>query len=602
MRWILQNAMIKDILADSVCRAMRELFNQRLEPEAIQVQLTRKDFEGDFTIVTFPLSRYSGKNPLETGQALGEWMVEDLDAVESFNIVKGFLNLKLADSWWNAFLKRNYGEKDFGYSPQLETSPVVIEYSSPNTNKPLHLGHIRNNLLGWSIAEILRASGQPVLRVNLVNDRGIHICKSMLAWQLWGEGETPESSGIKGDHLVGKYYVKFDQEYKAEVKEMVKNGTLEEQAQQKAPLILKARQMLQRWEAMDDDVFALWKMMNGWVYSGFEETYKRLGIQFEKTYYESDTWVLGKELVIQGLNDGILFKKEDGSIWADLSDEGMDEKLLLRADGTSVYMTQDLGTARQREEEFKPSQLLYVVGNEQEYHFKVLSLVLKKLGYKWADKIHHLSYGMVELPHGKMKSREGTVVDADDLMDEMQRTAQAMTEELGKSDGLSEEEKSELYRMIGMGALKFFILKVDPKKKMLFNPEESVDFNGHTGPFIQYTHARIRSLLRKASTREHNWEEDCKEYRLLPKERQLLVKLHEFPETIKSAAASYSPALMANYAYELAQEYNGFYQEIKVLSEAEDAARCFRLKMSEMVSNVLKSAMDLLGVDVPEQM
>jgi len=501
------------------------------------------------------------------------------------------------------FYSVNRVNRNYGKNKVKKGAPVVIEFSSPNTNKPLHLGHIRNNLLGWSVSEIVAAAGHPVVKVNLVNDRGIHICKSMLAWQKWGNGITPENAGEKGDKLVGDFYVRFDQEYKNEVNNLIAEGIEKKQAELEAPLLHEAKSLLKKWESEDEKVRDLWKTMNGWVYKGFENTYRRLGIEFDKTYYESETYLFGKKLVDEGLEKGILFKKDDGSVWCDLSDEGLDEKLLLRADGTSVYMTQDLGTAQLRFDEYQPSDLIYVVGNEQNYHFEVLKLILKKLGRTWADHIKHLNYGMVELPHGKMKSREGTVVDADDLMDEMETTAKKMSEELGKFDDFNAEESDVLYRMIGLGALKYFILKVDPKKTILFNPEESIDFNGHTGPFIQYTHARIRSVLRKADDQNINYKSSKQvPENLEGKEKNLLKILYDFPQVIRQAAENLSPALVANYVFDLAKEYNQFYHEHQILKEPEISTRNFRIGLSEFIGNTIQSAMELLGIDVPERM
>ncbi len=555
--------MIESKLAEALTKAIKILYRQEVQPETFQIQKTRPEFEGDFTIVVFPLLRLSHKAPEVTAGELGQWLVEQLEEITGFNVIKGFLNLEIADTYWFSFFKSAAGEENFGFKPPQNRPPVVIEYSSPNTNKPLHLGHVRNNLLGWSVAEILKADGKTVKKVNLVNDRGIHICKSMLAWQKWGHGKTPETSGQKGDKLVGDFYVLFDKEYKKQIAALVKQGMDEKEAAQKAPLILQAKEMLVKWEAGDEEVRKLWKEMNGWVYAGFDATYKRMGIDFDKIYYESETYLPGKVLINEGLEKGVFYKKEDGSVWCDLTDEGLDEKLLLRADGTSVYMTQDLGTAQLRYDDFHPQKLMYVVGNEQNYHFEVLQRILKKLGRSWAKGIYHLSYGMVELPHGKMKSREGTVVDADELMEEMAATARKTSEDLGKFDDFTPKESAQLYEMIGMGALKYFILKVDPKKTMLFNPEESIDFNGNTGSFIQYTHARIRSVLRKAAAAGIVPEiEKTAQLSLEKKEKSLLRLLHDFPQTISSAAATYSPAQMANYSYELAREYNQLYHDL----------------------------------------
>ena len=595
--------MIESKLAEALTKAVKTLYQQEVQPDIFQIQKTRSEFEGDLTIVVFPLLRLSHKAPEATANELGQWLMEHLEEVTGYNVIKGFLNLEIADAYWLSLFKSASDNEKFGFKPQQEEPPVVIEYSSPNTNKPLHLGHVRNNLLGWSVAEILKADGKKVMKVNLVNDRGIHICKSMLAWQKWGNGKTPETSGQKGDKLVGDFYVLFDKKYKEQIAGLVKQGLDDKEAAQKAPLILEAKAMLVKWEAGDEEVRKLWKEMNSWVYAGFDITYKQMGVDFDKIYYESETYLLGKALVNEGLEKGTFYKKEDGSIWCDLTDEGLDEKLLLRSDGTSVYMTQDLGTAQLRYDDYHPQKLMYVVGNEQNYHFEVLKRVLKKLGKSWANGIYHLSYGMVELPHGKMKSREGTVVDADDLMEEMAATARKISGELGKFDDFTTEESARLYDMIGMGALKYFILKVDPKKTMLFNPEESIDFNGNTGSFIQYTHARIRSVLRKAKVAGITPEvEKTTELSLEKKEKSLLRLLYDFPQTVSAAAATYSPAQMANYSYELAKEYNQFYHELSILKEDDPAKRDFRLLLSGFTSQILRSAMGLLGIQLPERM
>jgi len=595
--------MIESKLAKALKDAVKTLYNQEVQPDIFQIQKTRPEFDGDLTVVVFPLLRFSHKAPEATAKELGQWLTGHLEEITTYNVIKGFLNLEISDSYWLSFFRLVSGNKNFGFKPQDDKPPVVIEYSSPNTNKPLHLGHVRNNLLGWSVAEILKASGKKVFKVNLVNDRGIHICKSMLAWQKWGNGKTPENSGQKGDKLVGDFYVLFDKKYKEEVAKLVAEGMDEKEAAQKAPLIQEAKAMLVKWENGDEEVRKLWKEMNNWVYAGFDVTYKRMGIDFDKIYYESDTYLLGKALVNEGLEKGIFYQKEDGSVWCDLTDEGLDEKLLLRADGTSVYMTQDLGTAQLRYDDYQPEKLMYVVGNEQNYHFEVLQKILKKLGKRWADGIYHLSYGMVELPHGKMKSREGTVVDADDLMEEMTITARRISEELGKFDDFTPDESRQLYEMIGLGALKYFILKVDPKKTMLFNPEESIDFNGNTGSFIQYTHARIRSVLRKAAASGIDLNErPATELTLEKKEKTLLKILYDFPQTIIVAAESYSPAQIANYSYELAKEYNQFYHDHSILKEENKAKRNFRLLLSRFTSQVLQSAMGLLGIRLPERM
>ncbi len=595
--------MIESKLAEALTKAVETLYQQTVQPDIFQVQKTRPEFEGDLTVVVFPLLRLSRKAPEATANELGQWLVKELQEVTRFNVIKGFLNLDITDAYWLSFFKSASKEANFGFRSQQDEPPVVIEYSSPNTNKPLHLGHVRNNLLGWSVAEMLKASGKKVLKVNLVNDRGIHICKSMLAWQKWGNGKTPETSGLKGDKLVGDFYVLFDKKYKEQMAGLVKEGMDEKEAAQKAPLILEAKAMLVKWEAGDEQVRKLWKEMNSWVYAGFDVTYKQMGIDFDKIYYESETYLLGKALVKEGLEKGIFFKKEDGSVWCDLTEEGLDEKLLLRSDGTSVYMTQDLGTAQLRFDDYHPQSLMYVVGNEQNYHFDVLKRVLKKLGKSWAKGIYHLSYGMVELPDGKMKSREGTVVDADDLMVEMAATARKTSEELGKFDDFTPEESTRLYDMIGMGALKYFILKVDPKKTMLFNPEESIDFTGNTGSFIQYTHARIRSVIRKAKAAGFTPEKTTLSgLSLAKKEKTLLKLLYEFPQVVTTAAEAYSPAQMANYSYELAKEFNQFYHDHSILKEEDTTQRDFRILLSDFTSQVLRSAMGLLGIQLPERM
>ncbi len=594
--------MLEKKLAEALTQTVKTLYGQEIAPENFQIQKTRPEFDGDLTVVVFPLLRYSHKAPEATAEELGSRLVSEMDEITGFNVIKGFLNLDVSDRYWLQFFEEASSSERFGFQPENDEPPVVIEYSSPNTNKPLHLGHVRNNLLGWSVAEILKANGRKVYKVNLVNDRGIHICKSMLAWQKWGNGKTPENTGIKGDKLVGDFYVLFDKEYKKQIAELVAAGMDEKEAAQKAPLIQEAKAMLVKWESGDPEVRRLWEEMNRWVYAGFDVTYKRMGVDFDKIYYESDTYLLGKALVQDGLEKGIFYRKEDGSVWCDLRDEGLDEKLLLRADGTSVYMTQDLGTAQLRYDDYHPQTLMYVVGNEQNYHFEVLQKILKKLGKSWADGIYHLSYGMVELPHGKMKSREGTVVDADDLMEEMAATAKKTSETLGKFDDFTEEESRQLWEMIGMGALKYFILKVDPKKTMLFNPEESIDFNGNTGSFIQYTHARIRSVIRKAKASGISPKEVDKNLELAKKEKSLLQMLYDFPQTVKAAAKAYSPAQIANYSYELAKEYNQFYHDYSILKEENAAKRDFRVLLSDFTSQVLRSAMGLLGIQLPERM
>jgi arginyl-tRNA synthetase len=592
--------MIERLLEKTIIQAVQKLYNQTIEPTQAAIQKTRKDFEGDFTLAVFPFVRFSRCSPEETANSIGKYIQSHVGLVSGYNVIKGFLNVVVSDQFWLAYFRNHLDEESFGFVNQTGNRPVIVEYSSPNTNKPLHLGHIRNNLLGFSVARLLAANGKSVKKVNLVNDRGIHICKSMLAWQRWGGGETPESTGLKGDHLVGKWYVAFDKKYREQVANLVMQGFKQEDAEKEAPLIKEAQEMLQKWEAHDQEVIDLWKMMNGWVYAGFDVTYKTMGIDFDKTYYESDTYLYGKRIVEEGLQQNVLDKDQDGSVWIDLTNEGLDRKLLLRADGTSVYMTQDLGTAQMRYDDFTPEKLIYVVGNEQNYHFDVLKLVLQKLGRPWADSVFHLSYGMVELPEGKMKSREGKVVDADDLMEEMFQTARAMTMELGKTDDFPEEEAEALYRMIGLGALKYFILKVDPKKNMLFNPRESIDFNGNTGPFIQYTYARIRSVLRKAGAKANFIDETLPT--LLPKERSLIRMLYEFPATVQMAGDLLSPALVANYAFELSKEFNQFYHDITILNEPDQATRVFRISLAGMTGIVIRNAMSLLGIDVPERM
>jgi arginyl-tRNA synthetase len=595
--------MIEQILTGKIAEAVKNLYQLNAIPSQIQLQNTRKEFDGDITAVVFPFTKVSRKSPEATATEIGEYLQVTMAEVESYNVIKGFLNISIKKGYWLSFLTGNYQLEKFGFQDVKDSKPVVVEYSSPNTNKPLHLGHIRNNLLGFSLSRILQASGKNVVKVNLVNDRGIHICKSMLAWQRWGNGETPESSGLKGDHLVGKYYVVFDKHFKDEIAGLVAGGMNAEEASKKAPLIIEAQQILQKWEAGDEEVINLWKKMNGWVYDGFAITYKTLGIEFDKTYYESQTYLLGKELVEEGVQKGVYTRRVDGSVWIDLSAEGLDEKLLLRSDGTSVYMTQDLGTAMQRYNEYNPEQLIYVVGNEQEYHFNVLKVVLKHLGCAWSDSIYHLSYGMVELPAGKMKSREGTVVDADDLMQEMFDTSEAMARELGKIETFDNEEARNLYRTIGLGALKYFILKVDPKKNMLFNPSESVDFNGNTGPFIQYTYARIKSVLRKADEAGYGVSLSVHDsVELLKEEKELIKRLHDFPVIVDQAADMHSPAVIANYAFELASEYNRFYHELTILKEENLQSRGLRLSLSQFTAKVIANSLWMLGIDVPERM
>lgn len=622
---------IETFISDAVRRTVETLYGP-LEGEELQIQKTRREFEGDYTLVTFPLLRRSRKSPEATATEIGEHMTTHVSEIKGYNVIKGFLNLSLDASFWAARFAEIAVDEQFGLAaPSGRT--VMIEYSSPNTNKPLHLGHIRNNLLGYSVAQILAANGHKVIKANLVNDRGIHICKSMLAWKLYGNGETPASSGLKGDHLVGKYYVEFDKHYKAQIQELTAAGQSEEEAKKSAPIMLQAQEMLRKWEAKDPEVHALWETMNGWVYDGFEVTYKALGVDFDKVYYESQTYLLGKSLVEEGLRKGVFYRRDDNSVWIDLTSDGLDEKLLLRGDGTSVYMTQDLGTAFRRFEDNKLDDMIYVVGNEQNYHFQVLKLVLKKLGYAdWSDHITHLSYGMVELPEGKMKSREGTVVDADDLIADMVATAREMSAELGKLEGCSEEEADAVSTMVGLGALKYFILKVDPKKTMLFDPRESIDFNGNTGPFIQYTHARIRSILRKASEAgidierpvddqiqqpgdspltEKLKELDAKSYfktqimeagQLLPEEIDLMKTLTEYPATVKAAGDNFAPSIIGAYVYELAKQFNGYYHDHSILKEENAEVRRLRLLLAAQVARVIRCGMRLLGIDVPERM
>ncbi|HBI80773.1 MAG TPA: arginine--tRNA ligase [Bacteroidales bacterium] len=583
--------------------AAEKLYNQPIADGLIQIQKTKKEFEGDYTMVAFPLLKISRKTPEETCREIGEKMIALDNQIEKYNVIKGFLNITLSKLYWANTLNAIAQSPNFGFKEAHSEKPTVVEFSSPNTNKPLHLGHIRNNLLGMSISRIMEKAGKRVVKVNLVNDRGIHICKSMLAWQKFGNGETPESSGKKGDHLVGDYYVKFEKEYKVQVEELKAQGIPEDEAKVKAPIILEAQEMLRRWEAKDPKVIELWKTMNGWVYQGFDKTYADLGITFDKVYYESETYLLGKSVVQDGLNKGIFSKKEDGSVWIDLSADGLDHKLLLRGDGTSVYITQDIGTAIQRYNEYRFDEHIYVVGNEQEYHFQVLKLILKKLGYRWSDALLHLSYGMVQLPEGKMKSREGTVVDADDLVEEMIDTARHMSEELGKLNDVEHGVAAEVIRMVGLAALKYFILKVDPKKNMTFNPKESIDFNGNTGPFIQYTHARIKSVLSKAIDAGIPITGFVKpDYISNSKELDIILLVNQFPEIIQSAADNHNPSLIANYVYELAKEYNQFYHDYTILKESNEGVRLLRLTLSEQVASVIKRAMWLLGIDVPDRM
>jgi len=595
---------LEALLQKSISGAFKDLFDHELKESEITLQPTRKEFEGSHTFVCFPYARISKKSPEETAKTVGEYLRSNADIVEDFNVVKGFLNIVLTQKTWISLFSEIWSEENYGVYPS-NGKEVMVEYSSPNTNKPLHLGHLRNNFLGWSVSEILKANGYDVHKVQIINDRGIHICKSMVAWLKYGDGETPDSSGKKGDKLVGDYYVKFDQEYKKEIAELVEGGMEKAEAEKKAPIMKEAQEMLLKWENKDPDTYALWRKMNGWVYSGFDATYTQMGVDFDKLYYESETFLLGKEEVLKGVEQGIFFKKDDGSVWVDLTEEGLDEKLLLRADGTSVYMTQDIGTAILRYRDYpKISQQIYTVGNEQEYHFKVLFMILDKLGYDWAKGCYHLSYGMVDLPTGKMKSREGTVVDADDLMDEMINTAKEHTEELGKIDGFSEEQANELYETLGLGALKYFLLKVDPKKRMLFDPNESIQFQGNTGPFIQYTHARIAAILRKAEqlgiTPEKSEFDKLED--LQPVELALIFLLKDYKEKVKEAADNYSPDIIGQYVYDLAKEYNRFYQEVSIFNEENETALKFRVALSAKVAEVVKKAMGLLGANVPDRM
>ncbi|MEZ4779031.1 MAG: arginine--tRNA ligase [Flavobacteriaceae bacterium] len=592
---------LQEILSEKIKIAIKNLYGATLE--TVEFQATRKDFEGDITVVVFPMLRTIKGNPVQIGEAIGAYLVENVAEVSKYNVVQGFLNLVLSDAYYLHFFQSVTDFSNFGIAPQ-GTEATMVEYSSPNTNKPLHLGHIRNNLLGYSVAEILKASGKKVYKTQIINDRGIHICKSMLAWKKYGNGETPESSGLKGDKLVGNYYVKFDKEYKKEIEALVAKGTSEEEAKAQATSILEAQEMLRKWEAGDSETIALWKKMNGWVYDGFGETYKKLGVNFDSYYYESNTYLLGKEAVKVGLDKKVFIQDPDGSVWCDLTDEGLDRKIVMRSDGTAVYMTQDIGTAIQRVKDYPDvNGMIYTVGNEQDYHFKVLFLILKKLGYRWAENLYHLSYGMVDLPSGKMKSREGTVVDADDLVDEMVETARTISEELGKIDDLSETEKNQLYKTIGLGALKYYILKVDPKKRILFDPKESVDFQGNTGPFIQYTYARIQSILRKANELNSNFNNfNVTSLLLEDKEKELLKQLQLFPEKVQEAAINYSPALLANYTYDLVKLYNSFFQNISIFGAATEAEKNFRIALSKAVGEVIKTAFSLLGIGVPERM
>ncbi len=592
---------LEELTQSAVAKAVETLYNSAVEPTAVQLQKTRKDFEGHLTLVVFPLLKVSRKKPEDTAREIGTWLVENEPAIEKFNVFNGFLNLCISPSYWVSVLNNIASTPDYGTVKPTGAAPLVmIEYSSPNTNKPLHLGHVRNNLLGWALARILEAAGNRVVKTNIVNDRGIHICKSMLAWLKWGNGETPGTSGKKGDHLIGDYYVAFDRHYREEIKQLLAQGMDEETAKKEAPLIKEAHRMLVKWEQGDAEVRALWKKMNGWVYQGFDETYKALGVSFDKIYYESDTYLAGKQEVEKGLEEGIFTRHEDGSVWADLRPEGLDEKLLLRSDGTSVYMTQDIGTAKLRFNDYAIDKMIYVVGNEQNYHFQVLSILLDKLGFAWGKDLVHFSYGMVELPNGKMKSREGTVVDADDLISEMVNTARQTSEELGKFKDMSPEETQEVARIVGLGALKYFLLKVDARKNMLFNPAESIDFNGNTGPFIQYTYARIQSVLRKAGASASTALDAGTPVN--EKEQRLIQKLSEFPATIQQAARDYSPSDIANYCYDLVKEYNQFYHDYSILGEEDPKKRSLRLVISKQAGNVVRTGMGLLGIEVPERM
>jgi arginyl-tRNA synthetase len=590
---------LSQILTPSIQKAIQTLFDVTVDK--IEFQTTRKEFEGDITMVIFPLLKVIKSNPAELGNKIGNYLVENVSEVARFNVVSGFLNIVIADSYYLNFFNEIKDNTKFGYvTPNPEEKAIMVEYSSPNTNKPLHLGHVRNNLLGYSVAEIIKASGKKVYKTQIINDRGIHICKSMLAWEKFGNGETPESSNLKGDKLVGKYYVEFDKAYKAEINQLIETGKTEEEAKKLAPIIVEAQEMLKKWEAGDEAVIALWKKMNQWVYDGFATTYTNLGVNFDKYYYESNTYLLGKDVVQVGLDKGVFEKDPDGSVWIDLTDEGLDRKIVLRSDGTAVYMTQDIGTAIQRVKDMPDvGGMVYTVGNEQDYHFKVLFLILKKLGFDWASSLYHLSYGMVDLPSGKMKSREGTVVDADDLMQDMTDTAKQISEDLGKLDSYSAEEKAKLYKTIGLGALKYYILKVDPKKRILFNPEESVDFAGNTGPFIQYTYARIQSIIRKA---DFDFSAKTTIEELHEKEKELVKQIELFPEIIQNAAQNHSPALIANYTYDLVKEYNSFYQSVHILGEVDLTKKIFRVQLSQKVAEVIKATFSLLGIEVPERM
>ncbi|MEO1012886.1 MAG: arginine--tRNA ligase [Bacteroidota bacterium] len=596
---------IHEILEKKVKEALSSIF--KVELPKVEFQPTRKDFEGDVTVVVFPMLRYLKGNPVQIGNTIGQYLQDNVEEIAGFNVIKGFLNLIISDRYYLDHFGSILDEEHYGFVKEGSTDAVMVEYSSPNTNKPLHLGHVRNILLGYSVARILGASGKKVYKTQIINDRGIHICKSMLAWERFGNGETPDTTGIKGDKLVGDYYVKFNELYENQIAELVSDGIDRKVAEKEAPALQEAQEMLRKWEAGDNEIVALWKKMNSWVYTGFEETYQNMGVDFDKLYYESDTYLLGKDVVEDGLQKGVFYRKDDGSVWIDLTDEGLDEKIVLRSDGTAVYITQDIGTAIQRVTDYPDiTGMVYTVGNEQDYHFKVLFLILKKLGFAWAENLYHLSYGMVDLPSGKMKSREGTVVDADDLMEEMNRTAEAISKELGKLEEYTEAEKQELYGIIGLGALKYYILKVDPKKRILFNPEESVDFQGNTGPFIQYTYARIRSILRKAKELDLSGFQNLTGLLgrdgLHPKEKELLKQIFVFPETLQLAAENYSPALIANYVYDLVKEFNSFYQQVTILGEPNLDRKLFRVLLSKKVGEVIRSGFELLGIQVPERM
>lgn len=590
---------IDNILAQATADAVKALYGAEVAAESIVPSTTKKEFEGNLTIVVFPFLKASHKRPEDTAQEIGECLVANCEAVEKFNVIKGFLNITIKPSFWTSVLQSVEATENFGFKPVTDDSRLVmIEYSSPNTNKPLHLGHVRNNLLGFSLAKIMEANGNKVVKTNIVNDRGIHICKSMLAWLKWGNGITPEKAGKKGDHLIGDFYVAFDKHYKEELQQLMDGGMTKEEAEANSTLMKEARTMLKKWEDGDEEVRSLWRTMNEWVYAGFDETYARMGVSFDKIYYESNTYLEGKEKVLEGLEKGIFYRKDDNSVWADLTADGLDQKLLLRTDGTSVYMTQDIGTAKLRFQDYPIDQMIYVVGNEQNYHFQVLSLLLDKLGFSWGKDLIHFSYGMVELPNGKMKSREGTVVDADELMDEMIATARKMSE--GRLKGVPEEEMDDVYRIIGLGALKYFILKVDPRKNMLFNPQESIDFNGNTGPFVQYTYARIRSVLRKSD--EADAATDITAYEPNEKEIEIIQRIADFPSVVSEAGRTYSPALIANYVFELAKGYNQFYHDYSILKEENGVARAFRLHLSRTVADIIRRGFSLLGVEVPERM